>query len=298
MENDEKDKRLEGERKCHYCVLYAKVLKQWEVTQAIQRAFPEGRGTVFYPCAELWMNGYEQTVFRPLFPGYVFIRSEMEPSELHDIIRRCRSEVLSFIKELHVSERKAIGELMAEESDEEYDLFDLSDDEAEFMDFMLNFRYEDREEKTRQGDEARSKDPQSQGEDRAAQKKEPHKKGEERAAQKRRPRKIPEAGVLQMSYGYREGKRYVVMEGPLKGYEDHIADVNTRDRKAYLDIKINGRTARAGLELRGKKYWFPDDKQASDILQDGTEINLTEIAKLMMCGKEKPKKNNWTKRKG
>lgn len=244
----EDNKKFDRKKKCHYSVLYTKVLKQWEVTQAVQKALPEGRGTVFYPCAELWMNGYEQTVFRPLFPGYIFIRSDMDSTHLHDIIRRCRGEILSFIKELHVSERKSVGEQMIGDS-EEFTIFDLSDDEEEFMDFILNFRYEDREEEI--GDQ-------------------------------KRMHKIPKAGVLRMSYGYREGKKYVVMEGPLKGYEDHIADVNIRDRKAYLDIKINGRIARAGLELRGKKHWFPNDKYASAVLSDGTEINPAEVAKMMM----------------
>ncbi len=85
-----------------------------------------------------------------------------------------------------------------------------------------------------------------------------------------------------MSYGYREGKKYVVMEGPLKGFEEHITDVNAHDRKAYLDIKINGQALRVGLELKGKKYWFPHDRYASAILADGTEIDPAEIAKRMM----------------
>lgn len=237
-----KDKSKTDDRaKYHYCVLYTQVLKQWEVTQVIRKALPEGRGIVFYPCVELWWNGLEENVIKPLFPGYVFIRSDMKPAELHDMIRRHRGEVLSFVKELHVSGKKAVGEDPFAGEDRGPAVFDLSDDEAEFLDFMLNFRYGDDERK-----------------------------------------KVLDVGVLRMSYGYREGKKYVVMEGPLKGYEHHIADVNARDRKAYLDIKINGQAVRAGLELRGKKYWFPDDVHASAILEDGTEINPVEIAKLMM----------------
>lgn len=203
---------------------------------------------MFYPCVELWWNGLEENVIKPLFPGYIFIRSDMEPAELHDLVRKHRGEVLSFVKELHLAEKKAAGEDPFAERGKEPAVFDLSDDEAEFLDFMLNFRYED------------------------------HEISKEAA----KPQKVLDVGVLRMSYGYREGKRCVIMEGPLKGYEDHIADVNARDRKAYLDIKINGQAVRAGLELKGKKYWFPDDKHASAVLEDGTEVDPAEIARLMM----------------
>lgn len=263
-----------GKTKYHYSVLYTKVLKQWEVTQAIRKALPEGRGTVFYPCVELWWNGSDDTVIRPLFPGYVFIRSDMEPAKLHDMVRRHRDEVFSFIRELRVAEKKAAGEVLFEEGDRETAMYDLSDDEAEFLDFMLNFEYEYAEMKTDAAKTDGCKDKNA-------------KNGEKKstgqcAGKQKKLQKIPDAGVLRMSYGYREGKKYVVMEGPLRGYEDHIVDVNARDRKAYLDIKINGQIVRAGLELRGKKYWFPDDRHASAILEDGTEIDPAEIARLMM----------------
>ncbi len=238
--------RPDGKRKYRYSVLYTQVLKRWEVTRAIQKALPEGRGTVFYPCAEMWMNGGGGTVYQPLFPGYVFVRSDMDPVALHEVIRKCRGDLLSFIKELHVDERNAAGEQVLKESDEEFTLFDLSEDEAEFLDFILNFRY-----------------------------------GENGPDEMRR-HKIPDAGVIRMSYGYREGKKYVVMEGPLKGFEEHISDVNVRDRKAYLDIKINGRIVRAGLELKGKKHWFPNDKKAPAILSDGAEFDPAQVARMMM----------------
>lgn len=62
---------MNGEkRKFNYCVLYTQTLKQYDVYQVIRKSMPEGRGTVFYPCAELWWNNTVDTVIRPLFPGY------------------------------------------------------------------------------------------------------------------------------------------------------------------------------------------------------------------------------------
>lgn len=280
----------EAKRRFHYCVLYTQTLKQWTVAEMIRKSLPEGRGTVFYPCTELWWHGTGGTVIRPLFPGYVFIRSDMEVAELHEIIRKRRGDILSFIKELGISERKisgesAFGEGAADNGEDSKTggcLIDLKDDEAEFLDFMLNFRYEDGEEK-------------ENGEDRADSiaKKQPDGiyDAENRSDVladgnvKKRPGGIPDIGVLRMSYGYREGKKYVVMKGPLKGYEDHIVGVNLRDRKAYLDLEINGHAAKAGLEIRGKRYWFPKDEHASEVLDDGTEIDLASIAKKMMSSK-------------
>lgn len=257
----------------HYCVLYTQTLKQWTVAEMIRKSLPEGRGMVFYPCTELWWHGTGGTVIKPLFPGYVFIRSDMELTELHEIVRKRRGDILSFIKELGISEGKLSGSPVlgkgtpvgGENSRDGYGLIDLKDDEAEFLDFMLNFRYEDGEEK--------GSGNGGDGGDR------------EDGSAKKKPDGIPDAGVLRMSYGYREGKRCVVMEGPLKGYENHIVGVNLRDRKAYLDLEINGHAAKAGLWIRGKRYWFPKDERASEVLADGTEIDPADIARKMMGSK-------------
>lgn len=239
-----------------YCVLYTQVLKQWEVYEVIRKSLPEGRGTVFYPCVELWWNDTVNTVIRPLFPGYVFIRSDLGRAELHELIVKRRGDILSFIKELKLAEQKNAGGVPADMDDAL--LIDLSEDEAEFLDFMLNFRYEEESE------EETAKDSLI-------------------AAWK--GGKIPKEGVIRMSYGYCENGKCVVMEGPLKGYEDRIVKVDRRKKKAYLNLEINGHMAKAGLELKGKGYWFPKDRCASTVLEDGTEVDPAEIARRMMAGK-------------
>ena len=223
--------------KHRYYVIFTETLKQWDVKEAIRCTLPEEKGTVFYPCAELWMGSLGRTVIQPLFPGYVFIRSGRTREEVHTYIREQRKQVLAFMKELGISERRMEGEENAVNDD----ISDLNDRETELLDFMFGFQYKECEDK------------------------------------------IPETGVLAMSYGYRrEGGGYVVMEGPLQGYEDRIVDVNPKDRRAYLNLKVRGRPARAGLTLRGKKYWFPHDKGVMDVLNDGTEINCHDIAEAMM----------------
>lgn len=265
---------ISGKEGYRYCVLYAQVLKQWEVYEVIRKSLPEGRGTVFYPCVELWWNDTVNTVIRPLFPGYVFIRSDMGRAELHDLIVTRKRDILSFVKELKLAEQKNAGGVSADMDDAL--LIDLSEDEAEFLDFMLNFRYEiDTGKEGLEGISAIAGRPEEgmpvvpQEENRG----------------KRKAGKIPKEGVIRMSYGYCENGKCVVMEGPLKGYEDRIVKVDRRKKKAYLDLEINGHMAKAGLELKGKGYWFPKDGDASTVLEDGTEIDPVEIARRMMAGK-------------
>lgn len=106
MNNQEDNGRAAIKKEYRYCVLYTQVLKQWEVYEVIRKSLPEGRGTVFYPCVELWWNDTVDTVIRPLFPGYVFIRSDMGRAELHDLIVRRKRDILSFMKELKLTEQK------------------------------------------------------------------------------------------------------------------------------------------------------------------------------------------------
>ena len=267
----------------HYCVLYTQTLKQWEVTTVLKKKLPEGRGTVFYPCIELWRHDRKATEIRALFPGYLFIRSDMEPEELHHFIGEHRRDVSSFIKELRISEKKISGGDAAEQADEangyQYIRMDLKEDEKAFLDFLLACGNEDTGQEA-DGD-AEVKDGTCREDTRKAGICK-NSDGEESVAALR----IPTEGVLRMSYGYREGGKYVVMKGPLKEYQNRIARVNAHDRKAYLDIKINGRAVRAGFEVKPKRYWFPDDSDAPMVLHDGTEVNLEKLRNMMMGAKK------------
>ena len=207
----------------HYCVLYTQTLKQWEVTTVLKKKLPEGRGTVFYPCIELWRHDRKATEIRALFPGYLFVRSDMEPEELHHFIGEHRRDVSSFIKELRISEKKISGGDAAERADEvneyQYIRMDLKEDEKAFLDFLLACGNEDTDQEA--GGDAKGKDGTCREDtQRAGICKNNH--GEESAAALR----IPTEGVLRMSYGYREGGKYVVMKGPLKEYQNRIARVN------------------------------------------------------------------------
>lgn len=113
-------------------------------------------------------------------------------------------------------------------------------------------------------------------------------KGREKAALeaelRRRKKRVPQKGVVQMSFGYRENGRYVIMDGPLRGHESRIVDYKPKDQKAYLNISIGSRITKVGMIILGKKVWFPKDKDGPDILSDGTEIDCRELRRIMNGG--------------
>ncbi|MCR5421400.1 MAG: hypothetical protein K6E98_10350 [Lachnospiraceae bacterium] len=211
----------------HYCVIYTQTAKQQQVRDVLREALPEAKGYIFYPCMEVYRRDKGGIVdVQALFPGYVFIRSDMELPELHEFIRNHTRNIGTFVRELSFYEQKCAGEV------DELNVSDLNEDEAKFMDFLLD------------SDEC--------------------------------------SGLLKMSYGYREGKKkFKVVEGPLKVYEDHIADVRAHDRRAYLDLKINGRTVCAGFTVMPKKHYFPEDDKAPEVLSDGSELDIKELLSSM-----------------
>lgn len=255
FKNLKKDGKI---RKYHYCVLYTDALKQAEIRSVLKKALPGNRGTVFYPCMECYRRdaGGKVTI-QPIFPGYIFIRSDMKDIELHEFIRDNRGGIMTFIRELKLSQRKASGEDVFGSMLSDggtgvldgagYGFSDLTEEEAEFMDFLLD------------ADHTCGICVSTSGEE-----------------------KLQAGGLLKMSYGYQEGSQYKVMEGPLQAYENHIAGVNKHDKKAFLDFKVNGSIVRAGFDVMPKRYWFPEDKDTPEVLVDGTEVDLQALAKAMM----------------
>ena len=247
--------------KNHYCVLYTSAVKQAKLEEAIKKTLPEGKGIVFYPCMECWRRDSGKCEVKALFPGYIFIRSDMDALEIHEYVKEYRGKLGAFIRELGLSEKYASGngifggcgseEDRDGEKEDGYRLTDLTEEEAEFMDFLLD------SDDTDSGISGGVDD-------------EDDKNG------------VPAEGLLKMSYGYQEGSKYKVMKGPLRAYEGHIAGVNKHDKKAYLDFKINGKVVRAGFDVMPKRYWFPEDKDTPEVLTDGTEVDLQALAKAMM----------------
>ncbi|MCR5324884.1 MAG: hypothetical protein K6E85_16630 [Lachnospiraceae bacterium] len=264
----------------HYCVLFTQVAKQARLTEVLKEALPKERGTVFYPCMEYYRRDCGQNAIKPIFPGYIFVRSDMNAAELHEFIKKNRDKAGTYVRELGLraqmeglgtdkesgsfiegGSRGVSGSLVESgsgaegkestggedrhknyilEKQDDYGLKDLTEDESRFMDFLLgivvdddNDDLDDEFDDFVEFEEYEDEEPSSST--------------------------GFSDGLLRMSYGYQENGKYIVMEGPLKVYQDKIIDVNKHDRKAFLDFEVNGYQVRAGFEVKPKKYWFPEE---------------------------------------
>lgn len=269
----------------HYNILFTTVARQDDLCKLIRKSIPDGRGTVFCPMMETYRrDAGKSLVLKPMFPGYVFIRSDLKVNEFHDIILAHRNDIMTYIGELAISRRKVSGEYGEHTVYEDGDIVipDLDEKETEFLDVLLDF-------------------DRTGGEVEFGTVMEIHKRDPEAAVAALVPRRMMNsnnasqlveitgsetstAGILRMSYGYKEPgkKRWKVMEGPLRALEDHIKDVNSHNKKAYLDFSINDRIVRAGFEVLPKKHWFPDDEDDVEVLEDGTELDLDQLKESMM----------------
>lgn len=61
---------------------------------------------------------------------------------------------------------------------------------------------------------------------------------------------LNEKGILVMSEGYKENGVTIVMDGPLKEFQQDIVAVNKKDRLAILRIQFLNRKIKAGLIVR------------------------------------------------
>ena len=221
-----------ADRKKHYFILYSQESGLQLLKNLINKYLPEGSGEAFIPCMEYYRRSEKTVRTKSIFPGYVFVYTDLNIREFHELLKIHRAEFQKAIRELGLkgmmeSEEEFFTGLSDEQIDE---LSDLKPDEEAFMDFL------------REG-----------------------------------------SGLLTMSHGYEDtNKHYVVMDGPLKAYEDKITDVDKHNRKAFLTFEINGSTATAGFECKPKTYWFPKEDTTITRLDDGTEIDLEELKRKVM----------------
>lgn len=216
-----------GEKDFRYSVLFTRTERQPEICGILSGEFPEGRGKVFLPLLEYYRRDRKETGTKPLFPGYIFVYSDMEKRELHAFLRAQQKRFPAFIRELGLPEGGFGEEPGAAEA-----VPDLTVEESRFLDLMLD-----------------------------------------------------EKGVQRMSAGYRETNgKTVVMEGPLAAFSERIVRTDRHERLAYLDLMFREFEVVAGLEIKPKKHYFPDDEGVPAVLSDGTEVDIAGLKKRMMQG--------------
>ena len=98
---------------------------------------PEGKGIVFYPCVEYWRNSSDKYVISPLFQWYIFLRATLDKLQLHNLVKKSSAEINAYIKKL--SKETAL------DSNSHNEIYDFSDDETSFLDFLLSFKHKENE---------------------------------------------------------------------------------------------------------------------------------------------------------
>lgn len=231
-----------------YCILYVQDTEIQRVMEVIGKYLPDGRGEVFYPRMEYYRRDNKAVNTRGIFQGYVFLYTDLNLEEVHGLLQLHRLEINSGMRELTLAGmRVSDPEALLHEDGEDglYDLSDIAEDEKEFIDTL------------REGN-----------------------------------------GLLAMSSGYEvdEGlgrgkqnqkekkarKKYVVMEGPLRFYQEQIVEVDKHNRRAFLKFEINGSRAQAGFNCLPKAHWFSNVDSRVVRFEDGTEADLAELKDKMI----------------
>ncbi len=125
----------------HYSVLFTRTEKQSEMQKALSAAFPESRGKIFLPMREYYRRDKKENSVKPLFPGYLFVHSDMGREELHEFLLEQRGKVASFLKELGRSDRDSSERqhyAQGQSYPEENAAVDLTEEESGFLDTVLD----------------------------------------------------------------------------------------------------------------------------------------------------------------
>ena len=120
----------------HYSVACVRNDKAEELVVQLNRTFPAERGRIFIPAKEVWMRGWREIATKTLFPGYIFVHTDMNRQELHEFIRDNRGVVRTYVRELGIARDLMAGDDPYRKNGIEFN--DLNEDETEYLDHMLD----------------------------------------------------------------------------------------------------------------------------------------------------------------
>ncbi|MBO6298491.1 MAG: hypothetical protein J6N53_06550 [Lachnospiraceae bacterium] len=79
-----------------YLVLYTDRTKQVQLTKVLSEQFPKEHGRVFLPQREYWIRKTKTFGKKPLFPGYLFVHTDMSQKELVFVCERTQQGYSGF----------------------------------------------------------------------------------------------------------------------------------------------------------------------------------------------------------
>ena len=129
---------MQTEERYHYSVLFVRTEKQSEIAGVLSEQFPRERGKVFLPMWEYWRRDKREIALKALFPGYIFLKTDMEVDELRAFLRTFSRWLNTYIRQLGFDKEKASQEQSGDEYITDFKLLDLTDEEAHYLDLMLD----------------------------------------------------------------------------------------------------------------------------------------------------------------
>ena len=126
-------------KRFRYCVLYIPDTEQHKLKGIIEKHLPKERGEAFIPRMELYRRGEKEIKETTIFPGYVFLYTDMDIREVHEMLKGCRTEQKFILRELALKERWANDRdfLYGEAEDGTLlELSDLNEEETEFLNIL------------------------------------------------------------------------------------------------------------------------------------------------------------------
>lgn len=127
------------DNKRRYCIIYIRDTEHQKLINVLEKYIPKERGEVFYPRMEYYRRGEKAIKIRPIFQGYVFLYTDLNMKEVHELLTEHRKEINAGTRELMLSEyRTADKDFLSNESEEDMilELSDVDDKEEEFLDYL------------------------------------------------------------------------------------------------------------------------------------------------------------------
>lgn len=128
-----------SEKKFRYCVLYVQGMEQQKFKRMIEENLFEKKSEVIIPRMEIYKRGKKKVDEICIFPGYVFIYTDLNMKEIHELLKCSQTERDFAFKELALRERRMDNPNFLYEdkkNDGMYGLSDLNNEETEFLDML------------------------------------------------------------------------------------------------------------------------------------------------------------------
>ena len=261
-----------------YSVLFTRTEKQNDLLNVLTEAFPKERGRIFSPRMEYWVRKIKAIGVKPLFPGYIFIYTDMTRQELHEFIWANRLGIQTFVRELSLADAKAGGDNVFDggKTEEKYEqVSDLSEEEVAFLHMML-----DDEDVERMSVGYRDND-------RIVVMEGPLKSHEDKILKVDRHNRL-----AKLDFGFRNVNVIAGLElKPKEAFFPKGKKSKSKNQGTYGagDRSGGGSTqgtspggSPKGASSRGRRIEGLDASEGVEVLSDGTEVNLTGLSNKMM----------------